>query len=98
MNAPKAPAKTTTHFDPDDFFGNSSPKNNSREQNENRAPYPTTKASAKQYYLGNSRYKPGVNPRQTVRRDSFNWFSDPTNNSNSASTFLRISVKYETFI
>ena len=75
--------KPPIDFNPDDFFSNTN--NNNREQNENKAPYPPTKTSAKQYYLGNSRYKPGINPRQTVRRDSFNWLTEPTNNSNSAS-------------
>ena len=30
----------------------------------------------------------GVNPRQTVRRDSFSWLTEATNNSNSASMYL----------
>jgi hypothetical protein len=52
--------KVTTHvtgkpaidLNPDEFFSNAS-------NNESRAPYSTTKTSAKQYYLGNARYKPG---------------------------------------
>ncbi len=39
----------------DDLFSNA----NNRDQSATRAPLSTTKASAKQYYLGNSRYKPG---------------------------------------
>lgn len=59
--APKSqPPKITTNMmskppialDPDDFFSN-------HDHNENKAPFSTTKTSAKQYYLGNSRYKPG---------------------------------------
>jgi hypothetical protein len=48
--------KPAIGLNPDDFFFNT---NNNRDQNENRAPFSTTKTSAKQYYLGNSRYKPG---------------------------------------
>ena len=46
--------KPAINLNPDDFFS-------SRDQNENKAPFATTKASAKQYYLGSSRYKPGKN-------------------------------------
>ena len=95
-------SKPAINLNPDDFFSNTNNNNN-----ETKAPYSTTKTSAKQYYLGNSRYKPGksfvllfkmaaqlyveylgINPRQTVRRDSFNWLTDPSNNSNSASMYF----------
>lgn len=54
------PQKVTTNvqgkpvidLNPDDFFSNS----NNRDQSATKV---TTKTSAKQYYLGNSRYKPG---------------------------------------
>ena len=69
-------------FNPDDLFSDS------RDQSATRHPVSTTKASAKQYYMGNSRYKPGVNPKQPVRRDSFNLLTDPMNNSNSACAYL----------
>ena len=107
----KAPAQkaTTTkaniNLNPDDFFSNAS---NNRNQNETKPPLSTTKTSAKEHYLRNSRYKPGktyllhstqerkheylrllddigINPRQTTRRDSFNWLADTSSNSNSAS-------------
>jgi hypothetical protein len=48
--------KPAINLNPDDFFSNS---NNNRDQNETKPPFSTTKTSAKQYYLGNSRYKPG---------------------------------------
>ena len=41
----------------DDLFSNT----NNRDQSATRAPFATTKPSAKQYYLGNTRYKPGKN-------------------------------------
>ena len=41
---------------PDDFFANAS---NSRDPSATRAPFSMSKPSAKQYYLGSSRYKPG---------------------------------------
>lgn len=47
-------SKPALDLNPDDYFS-------SRDQNENKAPFSTTKTSAKQYYLGNSRYKPGKN-------------------------------------
>jgi hypothetical protein len=49
--------KPTIDLNPDDFFSNAS--NNNRDQNEMKAPFSTTKPSAKQYYMGNARYKPG---------------------------------------
>jgi hypothetical protein len=59
------PQKVTTNvsgkpaidLNPDDFFSN---KNN-RDQSATKGPSATTKTSAKQYYLGSSRYKPGKN-------------------------------------
>jgi hypothetical protein len=45
-------SKPAMNLNPDDFFS-------SQDQNENKPPVSTTKASAKQYYMGNSRYKPG---------------------------------------
>jgi len=77
--------KPAIGLNPDDFFSNT---NNNRDQNETKPPFSTTKTSAKQYYLGSSRYKPGMNPRQTVRRDSFNWLNEPINNSNPASMYF----------
>lgn len=94
------PNKPAIDLNVDDFFSNT----NNRDQSANRAPLSTTKASAKQYYLGNSRYKPGkpilhqqtenktfhcsilsgVNSKQPVRGDSFNWFNNPSDNSNAA--------------
>lgn len=47
-------SKPAINLNPDDFFS-------SQDQNENKPPVSTTKASAKQYYMGNSRYKPGKN-------------------------------------
>ncbi|CAF1489671.1 unnamed protein product [Adineta steineri] len=85
--------KPTTHLDPDDFFSNT----HSRDQSATRAPQSTTKSSAKQYYLGNSRYKPGINPKQTVRGDNFNWLMDPSDNSNSASRAPKLSSYAPTF-
>jgi hypothetical protein len=81
----KTSSKPTIDLNPDDFFSNS---NNNREQNETKPSFSTAKASAKQYYMGNSRYKPGINPRQTTRRDSFNWLLEPANNSNSTSMYF----------
>jgi hypothetical protein len=60
------PQKVTTNIlgkpaidlNPDDFFSNT---NNNRDQSATKAPFSTTKSSAKQYYLGNSRYNPGQN-------------------------------------
>jgi hypothetical protein len=37
----------------------------------------------------------GINPRQTVRRDSFNWLSEPANNSNSASMYFLFSLEHD---
>jgi hypothetical protein len=75
--------KPVFNMDPDDFFSNT---NHNRDFSATKAPMSTTKTSARQYYLGNARYKPGVNPRQTGRRDSFGWPQEPSSNSNSAST------------
>ena len=47
-------SKPAMNMNPDDFFS-------SQDQNENKPPVSNTKTSAKQYYLGNSRYKPGMN-------------------------------------
>jgi hypothetical protein len=47
--------KPSLDLNPDDFFSNT----NNQDQNTTKAPLATTKPSAKQYYLGNSRYKPG---------------------------------------
>jgi hypothetical protein len=77
--------KPAIGLNPDEFFSNT---NNNRDQNEIKPPFSTTKTSAKQYYMTSSRYKPGMNPRQTVRRDSFNWLTEPTNNSNPASMYF----------
>jgi hypothetical protein len=77
-----ATGKPSIDFNPDDLFSNS------RDQSAAKLPSSTTKTSAKQYYMGNSRYKPGLNPKQAIRRDSFNLLPDPTNNSNSACTYL----------
>ncbi|CAF3012775.1 unnamed protein product [Rotaria sp. Silwood2] len=98
--------KTTTNvigkppmrLNPDDFFSNTSNNNiNNRDQNETKAPFSTSKPSAKQYYLGNSRYKPGINPRQTVRRDSFNFLAELSNNSNSATRGPKLTSYVPTF-
>ncbi|CAF1243380.1 unnamed protein product [Adineta steineri] len=86
--------KPAIDLNPDDFFSNA---NNNRDQNDMKAPFSTTKASAKQYYMGNSRYKPGINPRQTVRRDSFNWLGDTSNNSNSATRGPKLTSYVPTF-
>ncbi|CAF0788262.1 unnamed protein product [Adineta ricciae] len=119
----KAPAQkaTTTkaniNLNPDDFFSNAS---NNRNQNETKPPLSTTKTSAKEHYLRNSRYKPGkiyllhstqekkheysrllddvgINPRQTTRRDSFNWLADTSNNSNSATRGFKLTSYVPTF-
>jgi hypothetical protein len=91
------PTKSATNLDPDDFFSNT----NNRDQSATNAPLSTTKPSAKQYYMENSRYKPGkktfyyvkkrnstlfigINSKQPVRGDGFNWLMDPSDNSNSA--------------
>lgn len=103
------PSKPAIGLDIDDLFSTT----NTRDQSATKAPpLSTTKASAKQYYLGNSRYKPGqsiiffpeattksisflfetlsgINPKQTtVRGDSFNWFTNPSGNSNAACRHL----------
>ena len=52
--------KPAIELNPDDFFSNAS---NNRDHNETKAPFSTTKPSAKQYYMGNSRYKPGKRSR-----------------------------------
>lgn len=49
------PAKRQAKVDLDDLFADS----NARNPSASRAPLSTTKSSAKQYYLDNSRYKPG---------------------------------------
>jgi hypothetical protein len=49
--------KPAIDLDPDDFFSNT----NNRDPSAAKASLSSTKASAKQYYLGNSRYKPGKN-------------------------------------
>jgi hypothetical protein len=51
--------KPAIDLNPDDYFSNT----NNRDQSATRAPLSTTKTSAKQYYMGNSRYKPGKNSR-----------------------------------
>ena len=48
-------SKPPIDLNPDDFFSNT----NNRDQSANKAQFSATKSSAKQYYLGNSRYKPG---------------------------------------
>lgn len=53
------PSKQPLRLNVDEYFSNT---NNNRDQNEMKPPFSTTKPSAKQYYLGNSRYKPGKNP------------------------------------
>jgi hypothetical protein len=96
------PGKPAIDLNPDDFFSNT----NNRDQSAAKGPFSTTKTSAKQYYLGNSRYKPGpfysynkkisfyslrisgINPKQAGRGDGTNWFTDPSNNSNSASMYF----------
>lgn len=77
--------KPSIDFNPDDLFSDS------RDQSASKFPSSTTKTSAKQYYMENSRYKPGLNPKQPVRRDSFSLLTDPANNSNSACTCLSLS-------
>ncbi|CAF1551380.1 unnamed protein product, partial [Adineta steineri] len=39
----------------------------------------------------------GINPRQTVRRDSFNWLGDTSNNSNSATRGPKLTSYVPTF-
>ena len=48
--------RPTLDANPDDFFANAS---NSRDHSASKAPFSMNKPSAKQYYLGSSRYKPG---------------------------------------
>ncbi|UJR23395.1 hypothetical protein I4U23_026403 [Adineta vaga] len=86
--------KPNINLNPDDFFSNAS---NNRDQNETKPSFSTTKTTAKQYYMGNSRYKPGINPRQTVRRDSFNWLADASSNSNSATRGPKLQSYVPTF-
>ncbi|CAF3187684.1 unnamed protein product [Rotaria socialis] len=88
-------SKPPMRLNPDEFFSNTN--NNNRDQNETKPPFSTSKPSAKQYYLGNSRYKPGINPRQTVRRDSTNWLSEVSNNSNSANRGPKLTSYMPTF-
>ncbi|CAF4362200.1 unnamed protein product [Rotaria magnacalcarata] len=88
-------SKPPMRLNQDEFFSNTN--NNNRDQNETKPPFSTSKPSAKQYYLGNSRYKPGINPRQTVRRDSMNWLSELSNNSNSASRGPKLTSYMPTF-
>jgi hypothetical protein len=52
-----ASGKPAIDSNPDDFFSNT----HNRDQSATRAPLAATKPSAKQYYLGSSRYKPGKN-------------------------------------
>lgn len=47
--------KPTIDLNPDDFFTN----NNNRDSSATQPPISTTKKSASNFYLGNSRYKPG---------------------------------------
>lgn len=101
------PSKPAIDLNVDDFFSNT----NNRDQSATKAPLSTTKASAKQYYLGNSRYKPGksillfntrtntsiilgVNSKQPVRGDSFNWFNNPSDNSNAACKYFLFEPIY----
>ncbi|CAF4149913.1 unnamed protein product, partial [Rotaria magnacalcarata] len=88
-------SKPPMRLNQDEFFSNTN--NNNRDQNETKPPFSTSKPSAKQYYLGNSRYKPGINPLQTVRRDSMNWLSELSNNSNSASRGPKLTSYMPTF-
>ncbi|UJR25508.1 hypothetical protein I4U23_006854 [Adineta vaga] len=86
--------KSAAKLNPDDLFSGG----NSRDPSASRAPLSTTKPSAKQYYMGNSRYKPGINTRQQPsRNDGFNWFTDPSDNSNSASRAPKMSNYAPTF-
>jgi len=50
-----ASGKPPIDLNVDDFFSST----NNRDHSATKAPFSTTKPSAKQYYLGNSRYKPG---------------------------------------
>ena len=50
-------AKPVLDLHPDDFFSGAS--NNNRETSATKGLFSTTKSTAKQYYLGSSRYKPG---------------------------------------
>ncbi|CAF0868036.1 unnamed protein product [Rotaria sordida] len=93
-------SKPPMRFNADDYFSNASNNNNNynnRDQNETKAPFLTTKPSAKQYYLGSTRYKPGINPRQAVRRDSFNLLAELANNSNSATRGPKLNSYVPTF-
>ncbi|CAF1036459.1 unnamed protein product [Rotaria sp. Silwood1] len=90
--------KPSMRLNPDDFFSNTNNNTiNNRDQSETKAPFSTTKPSAKQYYLGSTRYKPGINPRQTVRRDSFNFLTELSNNSNSATRGPKLNSYVPTF-
>ena len=51
--ATNAGSKPSLDFNPDDLFSDSPARDHSATK------LPTTKTSAKQYYMGNSRYKPG---------------------------------------
>ena len=59
--------KPATNFDPDDFFSDT----NNRDHSASKPPLSTTKSSAKQYYLGNSRYKPGKNKLDYFNKRNF---------------------------
>ncbi|CAM2702789.1 unnamed protein product [Rotaria socialis] len=77
----------------DDLFSNKS----TRDQSATKSPLSTTKSSASHYYLGNSRYKPGINPKQTVRGDGLNWLTELSNNSNAASSASKSRSYVPTF-
>ncbi|CAF1426572.1 unnamed protein product [Adineta ricciae] len=85
--------KPAARSDLDDLFSDT----HTRDHSASKAPLSITKTSAKQYYLGNSRYKPGINAKQPSRNDGFNWLSDPSNNSNSASRGPKLSSYAPTF-
>ncbi|CAF1009971.1 unnamed protein product [Rotaria sordida] len=85
--------KPIINLNPDDFFSNT----NNRDQSPRRASITTTKTSASHYYLGSSRYKPGINPKPTVRNDGFNWLTEPSNNSNAAARGPKLSSYVPTF-
>lgn len=84
-----ASSKPPIDLNVDDFFSST----NNRDQSATKAPFSTTKPSAKHYYLGSSRYKPGINPKQTVRNDNFNWLGSPSNNTRAP----KISAYVPTF-
>ncbi|CAF0807444.1 unnamed protein product [Rotaria sp. Silwood1] len=85
--------KPVINLNPDEFFSNT----NNRDQSATKASLATTKTSASHYYLGSSRYKPGINPKQTVHNDGLNWITESSINSNAAARGPKLSSYIPTF-